>query len=118
MLPALVVAVLFVCGCQASCGSDVLEEASSPLTLRTPSEFEWLYLTRCFRCSVTVPKVPPRAKLCAARRGPAGLQGGIISSSRPILFPTTFSDAGSGDWEKDVRDALAKATNERGEAVV
>jgi orotidine-5'-phosphate decarboxylase len=52
------------------------------------------------------------------RRGPAGLEGGIVSSSRPILFPTTFSDAGASNWEKDVRNALAKTTNELGEAVV
>ena len=36
----------------------------------------------------------------------------------PILFPTTFSDAGAGNWERDVRSALAKTTNELGEAVV
>jgi len=51
------------------------------------------------------------------RRGPAGLEGGIVSSSRPILFPAAFSDAGAGAWEKAVRSALAKTTNELGEAV-
>jgi orotidine-5'-phosphate decarboxylase len=51
------------------------------------------------------------------RRGPAGLEGGIVSSSRPILFPTTFSDAGAGNWEKAVRSALARTTDELGEAV-
>jgi orotidine-5'-phosphate decarboxylase len=44
------------------------------------------------------------------RRGPAGLEGGIVSSSRPILFP-------SGDWESGVRSALAKTISELGEAV-
>jgi orotidine-5'-phosphate decarboxylase len=52
------------------------------------------------------------------RRGPAGLEGGIISSSRPILFPATFSDAGADTWEKQVRCALRRITNELGEAVV
>lgn len=51
------------------------------------------------------------------RRGPAGLEGGIVSSSRPILFPATPSDAGAGAWEKAVRGALAAAANELGEAV-
>jgi orotidine-5'-phosphate decarboxylase len=50
------------------------------------------------------------------RRGPAGLEGGIVSSSRPILFPT-LSDAGPGNWEKEVRSALSRSTNELGEAV-
>lgn len=50
------------------------------------------------------------------RRGPAGLEGGIVSSSRPILFPVESCDA--RDWEHGVRSALAKATNELGEAVV
>jgi len=52
------------------------------------------------------------------RRGPAGLEGGIVSSSRPILFPTAFSDAGAGNWEKEVCTALARTTNELGEAVI
>jgi len=52
------------------------------------------------------------------RRGPAGLEGGIVNSSRPILFPTTFSDTGAGKWEREVRAALAQITNELGEAVL
>jgi hypothetical protein len=28
-----------------------------------------------------------------------------------------FSDAGAGNWEKEVRSALARTTNELGEAV-
>jgi orotidine-5'-phosphate decarboxylase len=51
------------------------------------------------------------------RRGPAGLEGGIISSSRPILYPTPSSDVGAGIWETEVRGALARTTNELGEAV-
>ncbi len=51
------------------------------------------------------------------RRGPAGLEGGIVSSSRPILFPTAFSDAGADSWEKQVRSALARTADELGEAV-
>ncbi len=52
------------------------------------------------------------------RRGPAGLEGGIVSSSRPILFPNAFTDRGAAAWEKEVRDALAKAIDELRKAVV
>ncbi len=51
------------------------------------------------------------------RRGPAGLEGGIISVSRPILFPLIVSDATSSIWEQGVRQALDKATSELGEAI-
>lgn len=51
------------------------------------------------------------------RRGPAGLEGGMVSSSRPILFPAIASDARAGDWETAVRGALGRATHELGEAV-
>jgi len=51
-------------------------------------------------------------------RGPAGLEGGIVNSSRPILFPTTNSEARAAIWEQEVRGALVRATNELGEAVV
>jgi orotidine-5'-phosphate decarboxylase len=51
------------------------------------------------------------------RRGPAGLEGGMISSSRPILFPEGSCDAGLQRWKDGVRNALAKATTELGEAV-
>jgi hypothetical protein len=45
------------------------------------------------------------------RRSPAGFEGGIVSSSRPILFPTAFYDSGghlgaSGaqrTWENNLR---------------
>jgi orotidine-5'-phosphate decarboxylase len=49
------------------------------------------------------------------RRGPAGLEGGIVSSSRPILFPYEFCDAKR--WELGVRGALAKAAAELGVAI-
>jgi orotidine-5'-phosphate decarboxylase len=49
------------------------------------------------------------------RRGPAGLEGGMVSSSRPILFPDQFRDAKR--WEQGVRSALSKAAAELGEAV-
>lgn len=51
------------------------------------------------------------------RRGPAGLEGGIVSSSRPILFPGMRSDAPAGIWEREVTNALARATHELGAAV-
>jgi orotidine-5'-phosphate decarboxylase len=50
------------------------------------------------------------------RRGPAGLEGGMVSSSRPILFPYEFCDVKR--WEHGVRSALAKATSELAEAIV
>jgi orotidine-5'-phosphate decarboxylase len=49
------------------------------------------------------------------RRGPAGLEGGVVSSSRPILFPARAGDARA--WEAGVRAAVARATAELGEAV-
>jgi orotidine-5'-phosphate decarboxylase len=52
------------------------------------------------------------------RRGPAGLEGGIVSSSRPILFPAGSCNARARDWEHGVRRAIAKATSELGEAIV
>lgn len=51
------------------------------------------------------------------RRGPAGLEGGMVSSSRPILFPGASPDLGAERWERAVRSALARATTELGEAV-
>jgi orotidine-5'-phosphate decarboxylase len=48
------------------------------------------------------------------RRGPAGLEGGMVSSSRPILFPDSSGD-GANAWERGVRRALAQAIDELGE---
>ena len=49
--------------------------------------------------------------------GPTGLEGGIVNSSRPILFPVTASDPGARAWEQGVHRALARAISELGEAV-
>ena len=51
------------------------------------------------------------------RLGPAGLEGGMVSSSRPILFPPASLDAGARAWEQGVRAALARAIGELGAAV-
>jgi orotidine-5'-phosphate decarboxylase len=51
------------------------------------------------------------------QRGPAGLEGGMVSSSRPILFPASASNSGAHDWEQGVRGALARATAELGAAI-
>jgi len=50
-------------------------------------------------------------------RGPGGLEGGIVSSSRPILFPTRSAETGPAVWERAVRNALVHATDELGGAV-
>jgi orotidine-5'-phosphate decarboxylase len=52
------------------------------------------------------------------RRGAAGLlEGGIISSSRPVLYPGPVAEDRAVLWEKSVRDALVRKVNELGEAV-
>lgn len=51
------------------------------------------------------------------RRGPSLLEGGLISSSRPILFPAGSPHSGALAWEKGVGDALDRAVAELGEAV-
>jgi orotidine-5'-phosphate decarboxylase len=51
------------------------------------------------------------------RRGPAGLERGIVSSSRPILFPSAPSDQGAQTWERGVRSARAGDERALGEAV-
>jgi orotidine-5'-phosphate decarboxylase len=51
------------------------------------------------------------------RRGPAGLEGGMVSSSRPILFPNAAPDPSARAWEQGVRSALRRAITELGEAV-
>ncbi len=47
------------------------------------------------------------------RPGPAGLEGGIVNSSRAILFPA----AHSGGWEAGFEAALGEAIDRLGEAV-
>jgi len=51
------------------------------------------------------------------RRGPAGLEGGMVSSSRPILFPVAASKRGARAWEHGVRSALTRAISDLGAAV-
>jgi len=51
-------------------------------------------------------------------RGPAGLEGGIVNSSRAILFPESGRRAGDARaWERAIDDAIDRATGELGEAV-
>jgi orotidine-5'-phosphate decarboxylase len=50
--------------------------------------------------------------------GPAGLEGGVVSSSRAILYPEGARDAGSlADWQALVRAALDTAIADLGAAV-
>ena len=62
-----------------------------PLILRTPSGFEGRYLTPCFWCSGTAPKVPRRAKLCTAFAGDP-LDWKVVSSvlRGPFCFQPPF----------------------------
>jgi len=51
-------------------------------------------------------------------RGPAGLEGGIVNSSRAILFPDAARGAeGAAAWERAFEAALGRAIDELGEAV-
>ena len=61
--------------------------------------------------------VSAREAVHAFRRGPAGLEGGIVSSSRAILFPPKSLEGGAREWDLGVRAALTRAINELGEAV-
>jgi orotidine-5'-phosphate decarboxylase len=49
--------------------------------------------------------------------GPKGLEGGLVASSRAILFPADWGTSDATVWEKAVDAALERATNELGEAV-
>lgn len=50
--------------------------------------------------------------------GPAGLEGGLVNSSRAILFPDAARGASDGRaWERAIDAALERATVELGEAV-
>lgn len=49
--------------------------------------------------------------------GPNGLEGGIVSSSRAILFPKDGNTDDASVWEKAVDAAIAVAVSELGEAV-
>ena len=49
-------------------------------------------------------------------KGPNGLEGGIVSSSRGILFPAGGDTASAADWEHAIDAAIDKAVSELGEA--
>jgi len=50
-------------------------------------------------------------------RGPAGLEGGIVSSSRGVLFPESGDTDDPRVWERSFDAALDQAATELGEAV-
>lgn len=50
-------------------------------------------------------------------KGPNGLEGGIVSSSRGILFPSGGDTASAADWERAIDAAIGQAVSELGEAV-
>ncbi|WP_339852759.1 orotidine-5'-phosphate decarboxylase [uncultured Nisaea sp.] len=50
-------------------------------------------------------------------KGPNGLEGGIVSSSRGILFPASGDTASAADWERAIDAAIGQAVSELGEAV-
>ena len=50
-------------------------------------------------------------------RGPEGLEGGIVNSSRSILFPKDGDSESGAVWERAFDAALAKAIGELSEAV-
>ena len=49
--------------------------------------------------------------------GPRGLEGGVVNSSRGILFPEGGNVADAASWERAIDAALDQAINELGEAV-
>jgi orotidine-5'-phosphate decarboxylase len=51
------------------------------------------------------------------RRGPAGLEGGVVSTSRRILFPTESQETTATAWQQGVRRALRTAIDELGEVI-
>lgn len=58
------------------------------------------------------------AAVVSFERGPSGLEGGIVNSSRAILFPEAARGAtDAGRWEQAIDDALARATDELAAAV-
>ena len=50
-------------------------------------------------------------------RGPSGLEGGLVNSSRAILFPEAGNTTEASVWERAVDAALDRAVGELGEAV-
>ncbi|MFO0691076.1 MAG: orotidine-5'-phosphate decarboxylase [Myxococcota bacterium] len=58
------------------------------------------------------------AAVVSFQRGPAGLEGGIVNSSRAILFPEAARGAtDAARWERAIDDALARAVDELAAAV-
>lgn len=49
--------------------------------------------------------------------GPAGREGGVVNSSRGVLFPTAGHADSARAWERAIDDALASAVDALGEAV-
>ena len=49
--------------------------------------------------------------------GPAGLEGGIVSSSRGLLFPDGACDGSAVDWEQGFERGLERAIDELGAAI-
>ena len=49
--------------------------------------------------------------------GPAGLEGGVVNSSRAVLFPDAGSQGSTGAWEAAFDAALERAIDELGRAV-
>lgn len=49
--------------------------------------------------------------------GPEGLEGGVVNSSRGILFPKGAQDASAAEWEGLFDEALNKAIDELGDAM-
>jgi orotidine-5'-phosphate decarboxylase len=50
-------------------------------------------------------------------RGPHGLEGGVVSSSRALLFPSAGNTDDSRTWESALDDAVARAVDELRAAV-
>ncbi len=49
--------------------------------------------------------------------GPGGLEGGVVSSSRGLLFPDAGDTDDATTWERAVDAAIDRAVSELGEAV-
>jgi orotidine-5'-phosphate decarboxylase len=59
-----------------------------------------------------------RDAVCGFVPGPKGLEGGLVNSSRGILFPEASSTAEkAAEWERAVEQALDRAIDELGSAV-
>lgn len=49
--------------------------------------------------------------------GPEGLEGGVVNSSRGLLFPEGAREASAARWEEIVDRALNQAIDELGDAM-